>query len=412
MDPEEAAQEEEGEQEAAPGGEEHKKQLESSRMIGTVESKKLMSDGPASISHGGTSRSFAKSQLLQRVSEISEIQKKIKWEEMLSLYYGEGIQQFNMMRNLRQNVFKSLNDMQRQFINYLGRRNDMQKKLNEFCESYNRFSNEFPELLENEETKQELQNRIDILSQQLWEQIKVRKDESFNERKNQMEGGWVQIEMANVCSYIGKLIENEYARLATISAIVTGVFINEPIDLQELIKRLVERGTDSYVSAKGTGSLGTSPVLFDVTSLVLQKVEGLFNEQFVLGLEKMVLDVLITERENFTMRVNTLYSWAILILDEIQQQANRVFDVLDDWIVIAVKKENRACQEAVQEISKAISREERTMDSVILGDIDLMGTISQIEFEEGPPLYMTDIRNSQVSLETRFELSSLRSLYK
>ena len=183
-----------------------------------------------------------------------------------------------MMRVLRQNVFKSLNDMQRQFINYLGRRNDMQKKLNEFCESYNRFSNEFPELLENEETKQELQNRIDILSQQLWEQIKARKDESFNERKNQMEGGWVQVEMANVCSYVGKLIENEYVRLATISAIVTGVFINEPIDLQELIKRLVERGTDSYVGSKEEGVLGTSPVLFDVTSLVLQKVEGLFNE--------------------------------------------------------------------------------------------------------------------------------------
>lgn len=74
-----------------------------------------MSDagGPASISHGGTSRSFAKSQILQRISEITEGQKKTKWEDMLSIYYGEGIQQFNMMRNLRVNVFKSLNDMQR-----------------------------------------------------------------------------------------------------------------------------------------------------------------------------------------------------------------------------------------------------------------------------------------------------------
>ena len=125
------------------------------------------------------------------MSEITEGQKKTKWEEMLSLYYGEGIQQFNMMRNLRVNVFKSLNDMQRTFINYLGRRSEMQRKINEFCESYNRFSSEFPELLENEETKLELQNRIDILSQQLWEQIKARKDESMNERKNQMEGGWV-----------------------------------------------------------------------------------------------------------------------------------------------------------------------------------------------------------------------------
>ena len=146
------------------------------------------------------------------MSEITEGQKKTKWEEMLSLYYGEGIQQFNMMRNLRVNVFKSLNDMQRTFINYLGRRSEMQRKINEFCESYNRFSSEFPELLENEETKLELQNRIDILSQQLWEQIKARKDESMNERKNQMEGGWVQIEMANLCSYVGKLIENEFVR--------------------------------------------------------------------------------------------------------------------------------------------------------------------------------------------------------
>lgn len=46
-----------------------------------------------------------------------------------------------------------------------------------------------------------------------------------------MEGGWVQIEMANLCSYVGKLIENEYVRFTTISAVVTGVAINDPIDL-------------------------------------------------------------------------------------------------------------------------------------------------------------------------------------
>ena len=58
----------------------------------------------------------------------------------------------------------------------------MQKKLNEFCESYNRFSTEFPELLENDETKDELMNRINILSGQLWEIIKQRKNESLQER--------------------------------------------------------------------------------------------------------------------------------------------------------------------------------------------------------------------------------------
>ena len=40
----------------------------------------------------------------------------------------------------------------------------MQKKINEFCESYNRFSGEFPELLESNETREELLNRVSILS--------------------------------------------------------------------------------------------------------------------------------------------------------------------------------------------------------------------------------------------------------
>lgn len=174
------------------------------------------------------------------------------------------------------------------------------------------------------------------------------------ERASYMEGGWVQSEMANLCSYVAKLIEVEYARFTTISAVATGVQINEANDLQELVKRLQERGVDSYVENKTGGALGTSPVLKDVAGTILTKVEAMFNEQFVLNLDKSIIDVLNTERANFTMRLNTLFCWAILILAEIQQQANQVFDVLDDWIVVAVKKENQACQAAVKEITKQI----------------------------------------------------------
>ncbi len=64
------------------------------------------------------------------------------------------------MRNLRQRVCASLNETQRKFINYLGRKSDQQKRINEYCENYNRFSREFPDLIDNPETKKELQNRI------------------------------------------------------------------------------------------------------------------------------------------------------------------------------------------------------------------------------------------------------------
>ena len=95
------------------------------------------------------------------------------------------------MRNLRQRVCLSLNETQRKFIGYLGRRSDQQRRVNDYCENYNRFSREFPDLIGSQETKVELLNRVDMLSQQLWENIKQRKDESMTERLSYMEGGWV-----------------------------------------------------------------------------------------------------------------------------------------------------------------------------------------------------------------------------
>ena len=98
---------------------------------------------------------------------------------MLKEYYSDGMQQFNLLRNMRQRIYSSLSSTQKQFIRFLERKSDMQKKLNEFCESYNRFSNEFPELLNSDDTRDELMNRVDILSKQLWEVIKQRKNESM-----------------------------------------------------------------------------------------------------------------------------------------------------------------------------------------------------------------------------------------
>jgi len=62
-----------------------------------------------------------------------------------------------------------------------------------------------------------------------------------------MEGGWVQIEMVKLCSYVARLVGNEYKRFMTISAVVTGHQINENVDLEDAAKKLTERGVDPYV---------------------------------------------------------------------------------------------------------------------------------------------------------------------
>ena len=69
----------------------------------------------------------------------------------------------------------------------------------------------------------------------------------MQERLSYMEGGWVQLEMIKLCTSIAKLIEQEFRRFSTISAVVTGHVINEEVDLQDVAKRLTERGIEPYI---------------------------------------------------------------------------------------------------------------------------------------------------------------------
>lgn len=69
----------------------------------------------------------------------------------------------------------------------------------------------------------------------------------MQERLSYMEGGWVQLEMIKLCTSIAKLIEQEFRRFSAISAVVTGHVINEEVDLQDVAKRLTERGIEPYI---------------------------------------------------------------------------------------------------------------------------------------------------------------------
>jgi len=196
----------------------------------------------------------------------------------------------------------------------------MQHKINEFCESFNRFTEEYPELRENEQTKEELLSRVDILSKQLWETIKQRKDEGMEERQRLMQGGWASVEMFNLAQYVSKLIENEFNRFSSISTLLSNHILNEEIDLANFCKRLNQKGTEPINKAED----GTcySPLLDEVAGQVISAVNSLINEPFIQNLEKERLEVLQREHQNFNMRLNLLKVWAVLLLEEISMYSN------------------------------------------------------------------------------------------
>lgn len=69
-------------------------------------------------------------------------------------------------------------------------------------------------------------------------------------------------------------------------------------------------------------------------------ISKLFNEQYFINLERASLEIITREKDNLFLRINMLQVWAVLMLQEISAHSNKVFDVLDDWIVISVQKEN------------------------------------------------------------------------
>ena len=97
-------------------------------------------------------------------------------------------------------------------MHFLHRPDQKQEKLDFFIKSFNDFSDNYPDLREDDQTKEELHQRVDILSDELWEIIEERKEQSVEERKNIMQSGWVEYELAFLVSCGQQLMQSEVDR--------------------------------------------------------------------------------------------------------------------------------------------------------------------------------------------------------
>lgn len=130
------------------------------------------------------------------------------------------------------------------------------------------------------------------------------------------------------------------------------------------------------------------------------------------GLDQQSVDIITAERTNFNIRVNTLKIYATLLLEEIQFFSNQVFEQLENWIVIAVKKENEQCQSVVRKIRQCISLDAAFLESYELSNgVSLYEMIQRIDFKEGPPRYMQEVVHDFDLFERRFSIESLVGIY-
>jgi|LauGreDrversion4_2_1035121.scaffolds.fasta_scaffold21921_8 hypothetical protein len=59
---------------------------------------------------------------------------------MLNKYFQSSLQGFNQLVKQRKRIFQQFGQTQTNFVNFMCREAPYQKKVNDFCDNYNRFS--------------------------------------------------------------------------------------------------------------------------------------------------------------------------------------------------------------------------------------------------------------------------------
>lgn len=152
-----------------------------------------------------------------------------------------------------------------------------------------------------------------------------------------MQAGWETREKAKLITIVSQLMELEFDRFRSVLQLISGWVINQEIDLTGLCKRLDERCVQTF---ENTSEGPRSPMLDQVVNYLHGALAQLMQDPVVKNMTREQLITLMNEKTNFHIRCNTLKSYALLLLVEINDNTEKISGAFDGWIIASVKKEN------------------------------------------------------------------------
>jgi arsenate reductase-like glutaredoxin family protein len=83
----------------------------------------------------------------------------------------------------------------------------------DFIDSFNKFSDEFPNLRTDPLTQEELRKRVTRLGNDMWTLVEQKKDQALAQHAKLNSDGWVVSEIKKLMKNATRLIQNELARV-------------------------------------------------------------------------------------------------------------------------------------------------------------------------------------------------------
>ncbi|KFH14728.1 hypothetical protein TGMAS_239475A, partial [Toxoplasma gondii MAS] len=150
---------------------------------------------PPEVFSSSTSE-FDESQLWRkRLEPLEESVKQLllaEWRALQEDYTSSLSTLFVWHRRVRDDISRSLVDLQIHFVDLLDSPDNKQELVDAFLQDYNAFAAQLHHSLRLEEVKEELHQQVDDLSDALWQQIDARRCDAVAEHKQLSELGWIE----------------------------------------------------------------------------------------------------------------------------------------------------------------------------------------------------------------------------
>ena len=140
--------------------------------------------------------------------DLADILLKI-WSSLFQNYVCECKSIFKFLRVQRDSISVNYNLICQKFIEFLKRPSKKQILLLDYQMKYNKFLDDYPDLKDDPQVKEEHHQEVDDLNDKIYEIIETRKNEAVEERKKIMTSGWIENEMEKFYMALERLFQNE-----------------------------------------------------------------------------------------------------------------------------------------------------------------------------------------------------------
>jgi hypothetical protein len=356
------------------------------------------------------------------------------WNRLYENYLNENKSIFKFFKKQKEEIVSNFTSLQNKFMEFLKRPSNKLEEAMIYASKYNKFTEEYPELLEDAEVKQEFLQDVVDLSDKIWEIIDTRKNEAIQERNKIMLSGWVEKEMLNFYLNLEKLFLLETDRFIQVMLLmryyyncmdskVSPISLNQTsikssdilVDSQDIslenkdnpedfprldrlhkncfklifrFEELIKTLENFYKNSLPSNTSPDSVRKKFVRAFTYKKIamdSFLEDKKDIFLFEEELKNSFKIEKNKYKYRVTLLRFWGIDKLKIFRNLANSVFLNMDEWIINSVKAENEAMNSLVDIFKGNIERESRIRINLELDRFDVFKMIDANSFFEVLP---------------------------